>query len=977
MTAGQATLEDAIANGIDLSSNAFMLIHGWTVGPLLLEFVAKFSDVINQKPMTVKSIAAVTKAEEGPLAITLRACRILGFVNFNAEDETFSAAHTVDVDELRSILRPSSKTATALQSIYAESVPPFRLPSNEAANCFDVWADHRQAWLNCKSKSLPILLDGIVLAPLLTSITYFARWNEDGLDFGKDSTTDQIDFSKLEIGQRTILGDMIDELGIGTMTPAGIGNISSKGSLALQRCYSYYVPTSYSPMLAEFNTILYEDAGWGFVGTGQDTEETEIHVERVLNVVGSGAQHQTLFKDLMRHISKVFGGEDFGSQPAFVVDTGSGDGHLLAHIYGHVRDHTPRGKRLNDYPLTMVGVDFNEESRMATAVNLSKQSIPHMVLFGDVGKPSGIISALQKRKVDPVKTLHVRSFLDHDRPYIAPEKPFPPGGVAAKFAKAQLADFVHLDKHGKPIAALELFASLVEHFERWGDALDGSFGLCMLEVMMLDVPTTQRFFNDCVSFHFDIVQCLSRQYMISPPAFAMGAAMAGLVPANVKAVQTYPEQGKYCRVLNQHLIKKPYRIRFADLEDLPTLWKLECHAWDENVRGSEDDLRRRLVTSPTTNLVCEVHGKVVSVLYMQRVRSVDVVDQQIFKRICEAHVDDGSVLQLIAICTDPEFNGRAIGSELRAFALHLARIDPSIETVIGVTRCRSFNKSSVTMQAYVDKHVAGELTDLVLEFHTSFGAKIVRLVRNFRPEDVDNHGIGVLIQYQVKELPSLASSPCRQLAKVKTQPNSVELICSMMDELGYAADQNDLMRGFFDYGMDSLELVRIRNKLSSVLSTELPATLLLDFPNVHDLAQQLDKDRGILDEPASGDEGQSTPGLAKISWEALKSQDLLSMLEQSKKLLGLPKYQKEFSELARKCYPDMCKYILAIERIMVEVEGIVFQTCGLIEDREWKTVQKGRGRWTDSLMKYWAEVPEIRAQSHEIMHLTRQDQVWC
>ena len=98
------------------------------------------------------------------------------------------------------------------------------------------------------------------------------------------------------------------------------------------------------------------------------------------------------------------------------------------------------------------------------------------------------------------------------------------------------------DKHGKRITALEVLASLVEHFQRWGDALEGSFGLCMLEVMMLDVPTTRRFFNDCVSFHFDIVQCLSRQYMISPPAFAMGGAMAGLLPVNMKNVQTYPEQ---------------------------------------------------------------------------------------------------------------------------------------------------------------------------------------------------------------------------------------------------------------------------------------------------------------------------------------------------------------------------------------------------------------------------------------------------
>ena len=34
--------------------------------------------------------------------------------------------------------------------------------------------------------------------------------------------------------------------------------------------------------------------------------------------------------------------------------------------------------------------------------------------------------------------------------------------------------------------------------------------------------------------------------------------------------------------------------------------------------------------------------------------------------------------------------------------------------------------------------------------------------------------------------------------------------------------------------MDSLELVRVRNRLSSALAMELPATLLLDFPSVKD-----------------------------------------------------------------------------------------------------------------------------------------------
>jgi len=458
----------------------------------------------------------------------------------------------------------------------------------------------------------------------------------------------------------------------------------------------------------------------------------------------------------------------------------------------------------------------------------------------------------------------------------------------------------------------------------------------------------------------------------------MGAAMAGLLPANVKTVQTYPEQGKYCRVLNQHLVRKPYRIRFAEESDMPSLLHLEAHAWSESMRASEDVLRRRLSTSPTTNLVCEIDGKVVAVLYMQLVRSLDIVDEEKFMRISDSHSASGNIVQLIAICTDPEYGHLGIGSELLAFALHLARIDPSIESVIGVTRCRDFKDFKGTMQSYVDKHVAGDVSDPVIDFHTSFGAKVVKLVRDFRPEDTDNNGIGVLIQYQVKELATPPGVLGGVSAEDKAVVPSVDIICSLMDELGYPPDKSDLQKGFFDYGMDSLELVRIRNKLSSALSTELPATLLLDFPTVSDLAQQLDKDRGI-EEEAKSHKAESEKGEQEETpsgWDSVGIKELMHLLERTKKIFALPQYQKKFSDVAKKCYPDMLKYILAIETILVEVEGAIFHDSGLIGDLEWKTVQRGRGELTNVIMKYWTQVPELRLRSHEIMHLTKQDQVW-
>ena len=65
---------------------------------------------------------------------------------------------------------------------------------------------------------------------------------------------------------------------------------------------------------------------------------------------------------------------------------------------------------LETYPLTMVGVDFNEKSRIATACNLDQHQVPNRVISGDIGKPSALLAQLKRKKVNPKKALHVRSW---------------------------------------------------------------------------------------------------------------------------------------------------------------------------------------------------------------------------------------------------------------------------------------------------------------------------------------------------------------------------------------------------------------------------------------------------------------------------------------------------------------------------------------------------------------------------------------
>lgn len=283
MVVESSTLQSAADAGIDLNRNAFLLIHGWTAGPLLIEFADKLIAAFEASPKTAARIAIEVAAKEGPLAILLRTCSVLGYLNFDAATGTYSLVEGEELDELRRCLGPHSTATQALRRIYAEACPPFRIPSSQLELCLEVLKEHRGLWKGSKSQALSILLDGIALSPILVSLTYFARWDEQGLDLGKDKNIDGLDFGKLDEAAQALLGDIFLELGVGTLNPNGSLSMTSKGSLAVQRVFSFYVPTSYSPLLSRFSQVLHEDAGWGFHGESiedRDPDEGEIHVER-------------------------------------------------------------------------------------------------------------------------------------------------------------------------------------------------------------------------------------------------------------------------------------------------------------------------------------------------------------------------------------------------------------------------------------------------------------------------------------------------------------------------------------------------------------------------------------------------------------------------------------------------------------------------------------------------------------------------
>jgi len=72
-------------------------------------------------------------------------------------------------------------------------------------------------------------------------------------------------------------------------------------------------------------------------------------------------------------------------QPKGILDMGCGNGALLEHIFEVIATQTKRGELLDEYPLFLVGADFNKAALNVTRGNLIQADIWAKVIWGDIG----------------------------------------------------------------------------------------------------------------------------------------------------------------------------------------------------------------------------------------------------------------------------------------------------------------------------------------------------------------------------------------------------------------------------------------------------------------------------------------------------------------------------------------------------------------------------------------------------------------
>ncbi|MFP5393539.1 MAG: hypothetical protein ACLGI6_18655, partial [Gammaproteobacteria bacterium] len=633
--------------------------HGYVAVPVILacKSLGLFS-CLEGKRLALDDISAVLKGTSGFLFVALRLLESMQWIERDSAGRY--ALCTLGQRELANV--PEDVTTLFDFPFDAYLAGDQRDPGgpSEGALTLAGWVDRSLRNWDSSDPLVPYLLDGMLIIPLLLGLQRSPAY---------DAHARSLRFEQLSEPARTQVLRLFGHKGW-CEDASGAPALTDIGKFMLQRSMNAGTVVSYTPMLRQIGSLLAGDPASVF---RQDEEGHELHVERTLNVVSSGFQHERYFRSMDEIFGAIFNQLPVEDQPRYIADVGCGDGTLLRRVHTLLRD-TERGKVLDQYPLTLIGVDFNDKALAATAATL--HDIDHMVLHGDIGNPSQIEADLARHIEEVDKVLYIRSFLDHDRPFIAPSD------QAAIAAREDVGyECVSVAPSGALIPPAVAVQSLVEHLARWA-RVRTRYGIVILEVHSLPAATTARYLAESENLHFDAYHAFSKQHLVEAPTFLACAAEAGLV-FDSAAAKKYPAVFPYTRITLNYFRPKAYRIRMAGAGDLDSLVALERHV-PAQWRCDASGIAQRIHAWREGQMVLELDGKVAAAVYARR-RSPQQAAWHDAPRPWQ-HDATGAVVEL-AYVVGP---GAHLRGELLAFMEGYSRTMNGVEQVAGAGACLEF-----------------------------------------------------------------------------------------------------------------------------------------------------------------------------------------------------------------------------------------------------------------------------------------------
>ena len=503
-----------------LRSQLFRHLDGIVIAPSALALFKKGAtdEILQKEKISIQELAEKFKANEGYLNVALRLLCSQGWL----EQET-----TEDSDTIYYKTNPSSSKAFSLFNWYEDAVSVLQLSEDYHPRKFEVapFRKLESAYGHLKEmrenlvksgeadeikEQILLHIEGVLVGPTLVLLgmrnmfhKYFMETRFRAEEFHQDAES----FDAL-------LGILAD-LNWFTVSN-GNYQFTDKGLFFAKRASAYGVTVSYIPTLRKIDELIFGDAN---ALRHHSSSETEIHVDREMNVWGSGGAHGSYFKAMDQVVIDMFN-QPLDRQPKGILDMGCGNGAFLVHLYSVIENQTLRGKHLDDYPLFIIGADYNDAALKVSRQNLIQADIWAKIIWGDIGKPDVLAADLKANYgIELEDLLNVRTFLDHNRIWENPN-------LETNRVSNSLGAYAY---QGKRINNNLVEESLFEHLTKWKPYVE-RFGLLIIELHTIDPKLTASNLGKTAATAYDATHGYSDQYILEVDAFNKIAMEAGLHP---------------------------------------------------------------------------------------------------------------------------------------------------------------------------------------------------------------------------------------------------------------------------------------------------------------------------------------------------------------------------------------------------------------------------------------------------------------
>ena len=484
--------------------------------------------LLEEQEAELKSLSERLQANEGYLNVAVRMLASQGWLDYTVDEEK---------DKVLLATNAKSQAAFALMDYYAEVMDWVQgstgfHPKHLDHEAFDLllrsFNKYRSGQFNKTSETDPDYeieqqlcahIEGALVGPIVVLLgmdgmfhKYFmeASFRADEFHEDPEQFTRILDFLTY-LGWFNKRGDHYQ--------------FTDKGLFFARRSSAYGVTVSYLPTFRRVEELLFGNA---MLFKSEVPASQEMHVDREMNVWGSGGAHSAYFKKIDEIVIELFN-RPIDQQPKGILDLGCGNGAFLIHLFEVIEQRTKRGRLLEEHPLFLVGVDYNQAALKVTRANLVKADIWAKVIWGDIAGPAQLEEDVRASYgIGLEDLLNVRTFLDHNRPWATPKENHQKAyGSSGAFASG-----------GQRLPNPAVTQNLKEHFMAWKPYIV-RFGLILIELHTVPPEIVAEHLGKTGVTAYDATHGFSDQYILELPVFLEVLKDVGL-EGNPKHFSKYP-----------------------------------------------------------------------------------------------------------------------------------------------------------------------------------------------------------------------------------------------------------------------------------------------------------------------------------------------------------------------------------------------------------------------------------------------------